>query len=114
MEGGRSSAAALLLLALLLAAGSLAAVAQLDPPVGSRYMLVALHSAGRGTDAKVAMRIDGDVSLPGFANGKNEWFAVTGSEDLLPPGSRRSYRRVDLAGEGLVNMLASLVNTGAR
>ncbi|CAN6227421.1 unnamed protein product [Urochloa humidicola] len=113
MEGRRSSAAALLLLALVLAAGSLAAVAQLDPPAGSRYMLVALHS-GRGSDTKLAMRIGGDVSLPGFANGKNEWFAVTGSEDLIPPGSRRSYRSVDLAGQGLVNMLASLVNNGGR
>ncbi|CAN6247851.1 unnamed protein product [Urochloa humidicola] len=113
MEGGRSSAAALLLLTLVLAAGCLPAVAQLDPPIGSRYMLVALHS-GRGSDAKVAMRIGGDVSLPGFANGKNEWFAVSGSEDLVPPGSRRSYRRVDLAGQGLVNMLSSLVNNGAR
>ncbi|CAL5035968.1 unnamed protein product [Urochloa decumbens] len=113
MEGRRSSAAALLLLALLLAAGSLAAVAQLNPPAGSRYMLVALHS-GRGSDAKLAMRTGSGASLPRFANGKNQWFAVTGSEDLVPPGSRSSYRRTDIAGPGLVNMLAALVNDGTR
>ncbi|CAL5036046.1 unnamed protein product [Urochloa decumbens] len=112
MEGRRSSAAALLLLALLLAAGSLAAVAQLSPPAGSCYMLVALHS-GRGSDAKLAMRTGGGAPLPSFANGKNEWFAVTGSEDLVPPGSS-SYGRANIAGLGLVNMLAALVNDGTR
>ncbi|CAN6234201.1 unnamed protein product [Urochloa humidicola] len=114
MEGRRSSVAALLLLALVVAAGSLAAVAQLDPPAGSRYMLITLHS-GRGDDVKLVMRTDGDVSLPGFANKKNQWFAVTGSEDLVPPGSRIGYRRdAAIPGQGLVNMLAALVNNGTR
>jgi hypothetical protein len=96
MLEGRRSSAPLVLLALVLAAGILSAVAQLHPPAGTRYMLVTLK-----TGPKLAMRI-GDNALRGFANGKNQWFAVTGSEDLVPPGS-------NIPSQGLVNMLGALV-----
>ncbi|CAL5035966.1 unnamed protein product [Urochloa decumbens] len=104
MEGRRPSPAALLLLALVLAAGSLAAMAQLHPPAGTRYVLVTLQS-GRGEDARFALRTGGDVFIPaGFANGKRR-FAV-------PHGN--SNRRVDIPGQGLVDLLGALVNNGAR
>ncbi|CAL5036042.1 unnamed protein product [Urochloa decumbens] len=105
MEGRRSAAAALLFLALVLAAGSLAAVAQLHPPAGTRYMLVALQS-GRGEHARLVMRTGGAVSIPvGFANKKHQWFAV-------PHGN--GNRRGDVPGQGLVNLLGALVNNGTR
>lgn len=107
MEGRRSSAA-LLFLALALAAGSLGAVAQLHPPAGKRYMLVALQT-GRGDNSKLAVRT-GDNAIPGFANGKHQWFAVTGNEDLVPPGSKSYRRNIPGRGQGLVNMLGALVN----
>ena len=76
MDGRRSSAA---LLFLALAAGSLAAVAQLHPPAGTRYTLVALQT-GRGSNAKLAMRTAaGGMSITGFANGKHDWFALPGA-----------------------------------
>ncbi|OEL37733.1 hypothetical protein BAE44_0001248 [Dichanthelium oligosanthes] len=107
MESGRRCSVALLFLTLVLAAGSLAAVAQFHPPADKRYMLVALQ-ANRGDHVRLAMTT-GDVSITGFANGTNHWFAVTGSESLLPFGN--SYRR-DIPGQGLGNLLRVLVNNG--
>ena len=98
MDGRRSSAA---LLFLALAAGSLAAVAQLHPPAGARYTLVALQT-GRGSNAKLAMRTAGGMSITGFANGKDDWFAL--------PGGDGSSRRGDIPMQGLGSLLSVLVN----
>ena len=80
---GRRSSAALLFLFLALAAGSLAAVAQLHPPAGARYVLVVLQT-GRGGNAKLAMRTAGGMSITGFANqGRSQevlFFIVRGGQ----------------------------------
>ena len=101
---GRRSSAALLFLFLALAAGSLAAVAQLHPPAGARYTLVALQT-GRGSNAKLAMRTAaGGMSITGFANGKHDWFAL--------PGGDGNSRRGDIPMQGLGSLLSVLVNNG--
>ncbi|KAF8647678.1 hypothetical protein HU200_065316 [Digitaria exilis] len=103
----------LILLALVLAAGSLGAVAQLDPPAGQRYMLIAVkgRTESRG---RLAFRIGGHVALPGFANKSNHWFAVTGSESLVPPGYSYGHDDVPAAGQGLGTLLRVLANNGTR
>ena len=98
---GRRSSAALLFLFLALAAGSLAAVAQLHPPAGARYVLVVLQT-GRGGNAKLAMRTAGGMSITGFANGNDDWFAL--------PGGDGSSRRGDIPMQGLGSLLSVLVN----
>ncbi|CAN6373583.1 unnamed protein product [Urochloa humidicola] len=111
MEGRRSSVA-LLLLTLVLCAGSIAMVAQFHPPADKSYMLVELQpddGIRRDRRTRLAMRSGDDVAIPGFANASNHWFAVTGSESLLPHGN--SYRR-DILGRGLSNVLRVLVNNG--
>jgi hypothetical protein len=81
--------------------------APLHPPAGKGgYMLITMQSAGgRGShNAKLAVETGDDVAIPGFANKKQRWFAVRGSEDLVPPG----YRRRDATGGGL-GMFSHLV-----
>ncbi|KAF8647675.1 hypothetical protein HU200_065313 [Digitaria exilis] len=115
MEGSiRSPIVLLLILAVVLAAGSLGAVAQLDPPAGQRYMLIAVKGRGESR-ARLAFRIGGHVALPGFANKSNHWFAVTGSESLVPPGySYGGGDDVPKVGQGLGALLRLLVNNGTR
>lgn len=111
MEGGRrSSTALLLLLALMLAASSTtpaAAAQRRRPPAAARsYKLITIQTS-RGDQAKLAVRADGS-SIAGFANGKNDWFAIQGSEDLLQP-FRSRYGGDDIPDHGLVNLLGALV-----
>jgi hypothetical protein len=49
-----------------------------------------------------------DSSITGFANGKNDWFAIQGSEDLLEP-FRNRYGGGDIPSHGLVNLLGALL-----
>jgi len=49
-----------------------------------RYVLVVLQT-GRGGNAKLAMRTAGGMSITGFANGKDDWFALPGGRRQQPP-----------------------------
>jgi hypothetical protein len=58
------------------------------------------------------MRAD-DSSIAGFANGKNDWFAIQGSEDLLEPFRNRYGGGGDIPSHGLVNLLGALLKKNA-
>jgi opacity protein-like surface antigen len=114
MEGGRRSSTALLLLALMLAASSTttAAAAQCrPPPADGSYKLITILTS-RGDKVKLALRAD-DSSIAGFANGKNDWFAIQGSEDLLEPFRNRYGGGGDIPSHGLVNLLGALLKKNA-
>ncbi|KAG0524893.1 hypothetical protein BDA96_06G007500 [Sorghum bicolor] len=117
MEGGRRSSTALVLLALMLAVSSAttaAAAAQRRQPPGPRsYKLITVMTS-LGDRARLAVR-DDDSPIAGFANGKNDWFNIQGSEDLLQPFRNRygGGGDNDIPGHGLVNLLGALVKKNA-
>ncbi|KAF8749619.1 hypothetical protein HU200_012637 [Digitaria exilis] len=112
MEGGRSPIALLFLALALAAASRLAAVAQLDQPAGQRYMLIAVKGNG-DSRSRLAFRTD-PVAIPGLASKTNHWFAVTGSESLVPPGYGYGGDVLAPGQFGLGTLLHVLANNGTR
>ena len=115
MEGGRRSSTALLLLALMLAASSTNAAAAAQrrrPAADGSYKLITILTS-HGDKVKLAVSAD-DSSIAGFANGKNDWFAIQGSDDLLEPfRNRYGGGGGDIPGHGLVNLLGALLKKNA-
>ncbi|CAD6261435.1 unnamed protein product [Miscanthus lutarioriparius] len=88
-----------------------AAAQRFQLPANWSYKLITVMIS-RGDRARLAVRAD-DSSIAGFANGKNNWFAIQGSEDLLESFRNRYGGGDDIPSHGLVNLLGALVKKNA-